>query len=935
MRMVRFLLTVIGLITVDWLPAQTALDHLDDVSMTVLPTIRQLPVSAVHAVCQDEEGYMWYGTVDGLCRDDGYRVHVFRSDFHTPTTINNNSVLTIAESDGRYLWFSTFDGMYLFDRVQNDIRRLNNIHAQGTDLLGRTHDGHVWLQDGDILKEMKPDGTLCRQYPLRGHMLCLFEDAAHRVFVSYDGTGLFVRDPAANNFRLLSAHFYPNSMIPAEPDGYWACQWGRGIFRLRIAGKNIELGTSYVPADLHGGSDNTVYQVISDLKGRLWALSYKDIYAFAPDADGGLQQLSTKGVIPQGSKMLARMAKTRNGQIWVSAFDSYTFILSTQNDSPSYYPLDDLERQSLYTPVVTAFCKDSDGRLWLSQERENVYVNGQRVDLSHVHDIAVSGKKGSVWTVSEGRYVIQLKMGSGRDVQVATQLHIPNANTVMEDRNGRLWIGTRAGILRYDDGKGEPVRLTDKGYVSDFTETADGTVWCSIREDGGLLRIDDRDSCRFFSMNQDCLTLDVHADTIWIGTGEGRLLRSQNINRISVDINYSDYTLQSGMNGDMIERVRCDSHGHVWVLTNQHIHEFNPRNRATHVYATATDALPLRRIMPHSIYYDREAEQMMFGGIPGIVAYSTNCQLDSPAAHVKIHITDVRVGEHSIWLQPLRPHDADNITIGPDEQNLRIDFSTLDFTPNLRNGIRYAYQMEGIDRGWVYLPAGENSAIYSHLPKGTYKFTVKATDANGLWSNDVTTLTIVRQPAWWETWWAYTLYIIAVLLVAFVILRLYIQRSREKEERQMVENLLKAKQLQVQTMKQQVQENQKTLVADDAETDTPVTHELDDKFIQKAIQLIGQNLSNPDLNVIFLASELGMSRSTCQRRIKALTGQSPLDFIKSVKLKRAYDMLQQNKTATVSEVMNAIGYSDQKSFTQSFKQAFGITPSERKRKDNI
>ena len=55
-----------------------------NITITDIPTIDQLPVNAIHRVFRDSEGYMWYGTVNGLCRDDGYHVKVFRSDIETP-----------------------------------------------------------------------------------------------------------------------------------------------------------------------------------------------------------------------------------------------------------------------------------------------------------------------------------------------------------------------------------------------------------------------------------------------------------------------------------------------------------------------------------------------------------------------------------------------------------------------------------------------------------------------------------------------------------------------------------------------------------------------------------------------------------------------------------------------------------------------------------
>ena len=106
---------------------------------------------------------------------------------------------------------------------------------------------------------------------------------------------------------------------------------------------------------------------------------------------------------------------------------------------------------------------------------------------------------------------------------------------------------------------------------------------------------------------------------------------------------------------------------------------------------------------------------------------------------------------------------------------------------------------------------------------------------------------------------------------------------------------------------------------------------LDEQLIEKALKIVEENISDPKLDVVTLADHLHVSRSTLSRKIKAITGQTPLDFIKDIKMKYACRMLE-NKTVTVAEVVIALGYSDHKHFTTSFKEVFGITPSEYQKK---
>jgi DNA-binding response OmpR family regulator len=102
---------------------------------------------------------------------------------------------------------------------------------------------------------------------------------------------------------------------------------------------------------------------------------------------------------------------------------------------------------------------------------------------------------------------------------------------------------------------------------------------------------------------------------------------------------------------------------------------------------------------------------------------------------------------------------------------------------------------------------------------------------------------------------------------------------------------------------------------------------IDEQFVEKAVQYVEQNLTDANLDVGTLADYFHMSRSTLLRKIKAITGLSPSDFIKRIKMQCAGRMLK-NKSTNISDVIIAVGYNDHKHFTTSFKEIFGITPSE-------
>lgn len=104
-------------------------------------------------------------------------------------------------------------------------------------------------------------------------------------------------------------------------------------------------------------------------------------------------------------------------------------------------------------------------------------------------------------------------------------------------------------------------------------------------------------------------------------------------------------------------------------------------------------------------------------------------------------------------------------------------------------------------------------------------------------------------------------------------------------------------------------------------------HSADKQFLQSIIDSIEQHLEEPDFDLEQLSSDLSMSKSTLYRKIKAMTGLTPLDFIRNIKMKRACMMLL-NQQMNISEVAYAVGFNNPKYFSKCFKDEFGVTPSE-------
>lgn len=356
--------------------------------------------------------------------------------------------------------------------------------------------------------------------------------------------------------------------------------------------------------------------------------------------------------------------------------------------------------------------------------------------------------------------------------------------SMLEDKKQDLWIGTNRGLFVYRTGTRKlEVIDSELGSVNGIVQTNDGKIWFAVAGKGlGFMKNDGQ--YELFPFAKDFMCMDVSSDgKLWLGTGLGEVLQFDTQLKT-----LSDHSMICGMKGDFINQIVVDVYNHIWIVTNQILKEYNPNNGAYRSYATNDPQLSLNRFMEKSVYYDRKDGEIFFGGVSGFISIAPSQALESIPEQIVTHITNMRVKGKSI-LKEISP--GNSVRLSPDSQDLEISFSTLSYCG--LEQIRYAYRLVGVDKNWVYLNPGENKAFYNKLSKGAYTFQVKATDKNGLWSNQITELEIYRLPAIYETWWAYLIYVCISLGLIALFVYLYIWRMKRENNKKLADEMTQLK----------------------------------------------------------------------------------------------------------------------------------------------
>lgn len=364
---------------------------------------------------------------------------------------------------------------------------------------------------------------------------------------------------------------------------------------------------------------------------------------------------------------------------------------------------------------------------------------------------------GNVWIVTE--YGLAVCNGEG-DIQTTLRVDVHDISSMAIDGWGNLWLGTRGhGLYRvvpaYRDGK---------------------VVECAVRHfaarDGGLL-----------SNNVEALCADVKHRKVWIGTMEGNVQAWDAQTNAFKDYSSLFYTYIN----ETVNDIMAGQDGHIWISTAKNVLEFNPDNEVVKSYAG------LYNMGVHS--FERNAcsyrdGMFYYGRDGGITCFKGTSRLDGTASSVDVALTDVKVSGKSI-LDGDFPGNcrmdalSHQLILGADAHDIEIDFSTLNYSSPRQ--ILYAYRIKGVNNDWVYTGNDLPRAYYNKLPKGENVLELRATDSEGRWSPNTVSYTIIRQPAWYETWWAYTLYILAVAAALLGCYRWVVYRVRLRNELKIVQ----------------------------------------------------------------------------------------------------------------------------------------------------
>ena len=796
-----------------------------------------LSQQVVNAIAQDKQGFLWFGTQDGLNRFDGYSFIVFNSAADNSAGLPNNYISRLLCANDGKIWAGTIDGgVSVYDPKKEIFTTYQRIPGDSSSL--RTNNAAALYQDrnGEMWVGLW-NGGLSKMDTVGGK--------ARFVHHLHDP-----HDPSSLSDNRVS------SMIEDREGNLWVGTWN-GLNRMARNGRFTRYFHSN--SDPHSLGGNMVWSLTLDSTGCIWIGTW----------DGGVSRYNptTHRFHVYQNKSLQSNSLSSNrircvytdhdGIVWIATYDTGLDRYDPLNDAFIHYRNIPSDPSSLPDDEVQSLLQDAAGTFWIGTASGIANVNPYRhkfpllklpedvpsASFNQLRAINVD-RNGDIWYGTRGGGLVRVSHSSNKFIRYQ---HSPKdlyslshdfVSALYRQRNGAMWVGTQGGGLNRMGGETgrfhhfvhDPHNSTTLAAndIASVLETSDGSLW--IGTDGHGLDQWNPETEKFshfrdiagdstsLSGNYVWALLEDNRKNLWVGTwGAGlnkfdsktqKFIRYRHIPGDSTTLaagtvlcmtndhqgriwigttdgvscfdyttnHFRTYTDRHGLADHTIDAIAVDRHNLVWVATNRGISRFDEAIQSFRNY-TMSDGLQGIEFAQGVSAADSRG-RIYFGGNGGLNIFDPDSVKDNPYVP-SVQITRMKVMEQPF---PLANVSDKGIVLNYDQNFLSFEYAALSFAAPEQN--QYIYILEGVDAGWVQ--AGTRRyASYPRLTPGTYVFRVRGSNNDGVWNLEGASLTITIIPPFWMTWWFRSFLIIGFLSIGPILyFRRVSQLEREKKRQE-------------------------------------------------------------------------------------------------------------------------------------------------------
>ncbi len=789
----------------------------------------------VRTIVQDYEGFIWIGTEDGLHRYDGYEMKIYNLDENDSTSLSSNFILCLFEDSYKNLWVGTMDGgLNLYDRETDSFRSFKHDPENDQSLYGdyircifegKDKKLFIGLENGAIsyfsLSDDIPENIKFNnfEFPVSDDFYganwvsSIIQYNEHQLLVGSNGGGLFKFNSNNNSFERFNINamqFDVHSLFMDSKNRLWIGTWGNGLYIYNET--TNELANYHSHSGKSKIAHNQVEMISEDAEGNFWIATDDGVNILESEVDvfNDPEFKLLRHNPFESTSLLSNSAKAfyidNQDRIWIGTY--YGGVNVYDKNTIKFRPIRSKvwKQGSLSHNNIFALTEDKNGNIWVGTDggglnflpggASNLFSDQfEFVDLINSEGnpetkikCLENDSKNNIWVGTWGGGMFKVDPHSRKFVHFSANANSTksiNANEVLvieSDKDDNLWIGTFQGGLNYYNAKTHQFKYyrhlsanSKPGQVDKINAIlidSKENVWVS-REVGGLNLYDPVQN-GFITIQKGALTKDLTILSIfedsegklWLGTNSIGLIKyDRSLNSVTI------YDHKTGLTGNIITAINEDDGGNLWLSTNKGLFSFDKENSSFSNY-TLSDGLQGNQFNQNATCFTSDGK-MMFGGVNGMNAFDPE--------NVKIRSELPKIVFTNLWLDnveanvsdensPLKRNIilAENIYLNHDQNSFSIGFVALDFDFSNRNV--YAYKLGGFDKEWSFI-GKDRKATFTNLNPGKYLLQVKASNTDGIWGDNIHSINVIIQPAWWQTWWFKVALISGLILLLYLVFR--------------------------------------------------------------------------------------------------------------------------------------------------------------------
>ena len=734
-----------------------------------------LPSNAVKSIVQDKNGFVWLATDYGLCRYDGYQVITY----YNAAMQLNQEILALAVSDEGLL-VGTPKGVFLFNFTTEQFQKLDEKITSSVNHIVVDGEHNAWISTGTQgIFKFNLTSHYCHHYPMkasRGSVDCVLIDVNSQVWALSlkKGTSLFRLQKTADNFKPFAlkgdATQLRGMAMLANADGsILVGTWKEGLFRV----SNDGFAKLLIPP-VPGNGMNFIHKLYGDSR-----------YVLVGSDDGLVQydrmtnqwrMLSEveNPVRRTAERFVYGIMRDREDGLWIGTYyGGVNYIPSSamRNRFDMYFPT----LGGLQGSVVSRFAEDARHRIWIATDDAGIdcydpqtdsfvdFPGKQSMAKYNAHALFVDGD--NLWVGTYGRGIIRMNMATGAQTPVRMDSYVLNSSCYyfFRDRKHRLWATSMLGAFLLDDQKQEFRRVKlFNGLTIDMEEDRQGNLWFATQENG-LWCLRRNNTWKQYLYNE--------KDTSSLGSNQVNSIQTDGKGRLFVATHQGLCEYQPS--SDSFRRIAVDApsqdfmsilfaQGCMWLSSGKGIVKYS-EDKPVQKFCRF-DGLTSDQFLANSCLLSSDG-RIYFGTTQGFNAFRpqqvTLNRIAPPVAITSLSLFNKRMEVGSDKL-PEALDKVDEISLSHDENAVTFSFSALSYVSPEKN--LYSYKLDGFDDEWT--TTHEPRAAYTNLPAGSYTFRVKATNNDGVWSEDEATLQIVVHPPFW---WSLPAKLIYLLLIGLLV----------------------------------------------------------------------------------------------------------------------------------------------------------------------